>query len=301
MRVGSFRYLVKEGIRSLWVNRLMSAASIGVLVSCLLLIGVAALFSLNINSMVGYIEKQNEVVVFLDDDVTDADIERIEKQIRDTENVVGVTFISKEEGLDQQMEILGDDKEYFQDLVDSNPIPDSFNVRMKNLEHIDDTVEKIRSIKGVYQVNVPTDVAQIVVHIKNVVYIAGIVIVAILIAVSFLIIANTIKITVFNRRKEIGIMKYVGATDSFIRFPFFVEGLLIGLIAGGVAYGLVAGGYYYVYTRVAVEYTGWFEAFFNNMIPFSDVAIPLLIGMCGCSVLIGAIGSTAFVRKYLKV
>ena len=301
MRAGSFKYLLQEGIRSLWVNRLMSFASIGVLVSCLLLIGAASLFSLNVNSMVGYIENQNEVVVFLDDDLTDGKISEIEKQLKALDNVSGASFVSKEEGLAEQMEIFGEDKEYFQDLVDDNPIPDAFYVRMRSLNILDDTVSQIRAIDGVYDVNAPTDVAGIVVSLKNIVYIAGIVIVGILVAVSFLIIANTIKITVFNRRKEIGIMKYVGATDSFIRFPFFVEGLALGLISGLLAYGLLAGGYCYLYSKVSADYTGWLNLFFANMVPFSSISFRLLLGMCGCSIVIGAVGSTVFVRKYLKV
>ena len=301
MRAGSFRYLLREGIRSLWVNRLMSFASIGVLVSCLLLIGAASLFSVNVNSMVGYIENQNEVVVFLDDDLTESRIDEIKGQLKALDNVTGVDFVSKEEGLAEQMEIFGDDKEYFKDLVDDNPIPDTFYIRMRSLDILSDTVGQIRAIDGVYEVNAPTDVAGIVVSIKNIVYIAGIVIVAILIAVSFLIIANTIKITVFNRRKEIGIMKYVGATDTFIRFPFFVEGLALGLISGLLAYGILAGGYSYLYSKVSAGYSGWMELFFANMIPFSAISLKMLLGICGCSVIIGTIGSTVFVKKYLKV
>ncbi|MBE6883027.1 MAG: ABC transporter permease [Ruminococcaceae bacterium] len=301
MRAGSFRYLVREGMRSLWVNRLMSLASIGVLVSCLLLIGTSVLFSININSMVGYIENQNEVVVFLDDDMTDEKIKEIEEKIDLIENITDITFISKEEGLAEQMEIFGEDKEYFQGLIEDNPIPDSFNIRMKNLDILDDTLAKLEEIDGVYQVNAPTEVAGIVVNLKNIVSIAGIVVVGILITVSFLIIANTIKITVFNRRKEIGIMKYVGATDGFIRLPFFIEGLMLGLISGLFAYGLLAVGYYYLYTQIALVYTGWLELFFANMIPFADISLMLLLGMCGCSVLIGSVGSIVFVRKYLKV
>ena len=301
MRAGSFRYLLREGIRSLWVNRLMSFASIGVLVSCLLLIGAASLFSVNVNSMVGYIENQNEVVVFLDDDLTESRIDEIKGQLKALDNVTGVDFVSKEEGLAEQMEIFGDDKEYFKDLVDDNPIPDTFYVKMRSLDILSDTVGQIRAIDGVYEVNAPTDVAGIVVSIKNIVYIAGIVIVAILIAVSFLIIANTIKITVFNRRKEIGIMKYVGATDTFIRFPFFVEGLALGLISGLLAYGILAGGYCYLYSKVSAGYSGWMELFFANMIPFSGISLKMLLGICGCSVIIGTVGSTVFVKKYLKV
>jgi len=96
-------------------------------------------------------------------------------------------------------------------------------------------------------------------------------------------------------------MKYVGATDTFIRLPFFIEGLTLGLISGLVAYGLIAGGYHYLYTQVAMVYTGWLELFFANMVPFSEIALIMLVGMCGCSVIIGSLGSVIFVRKYLKV
>ena len=301
----SLGYLMREGARNIYANKQMSAAAIGVLVACLLLIGASILFSFNANSFVGYVEAQNEVVVFLTDGLGDEAIDAVEQSILDTENVAGCRFISKEEGLDSWVDSMSgvteNSEELFAPLYEDNIMPDSFSVTVRDLSQLDATVEALGAIADVDYVRAPEQVAQTITILKNAVNVGGAAIVLLLIAVASMIIANTIKITVFNRRKEISIMKYVGATDMFIRLPFIVEGLLLGLISAALAFLII----WALYARLCQSLTGSdtvLLAFLTeNLVPFGQMALPLI----GCFILvgvtIGTLGSIIFVRRYLKV
>ena len=220
MKGSSFSYLIKEGARNIWVNRMMSLASIGILVSCMLLIGSAILLSINLNGMVSYVENQNEMVAFLEDSADGVTVSAVEAALNSNDNVDSFAFVSREEALERYSEIVPDSllENLEQDKEEVFPL--SFRITLKDLSLIDETTAQIESIPGIMRVNAPTNVAETVTGIKRAVYICGSGIVIILLAVTLIIIANTIKVTVFNRRKEINIMKFVGATDRFIRMPF---------------------------------------------------------------------------------
>lgn len=241
----SIGYLLREGARNIYANKQMSVAAIGVLVACMLLIGASIVFSFNANSFVGYVEAQNEVVVFLKDNLSDDRISEVEQQLKNTENVSAVRFISKEEGLDSWVQSMSgvaeNSEELFAPLYEDNIMPDSFSVTIRDLSQLDATVQVLSDYDDVDYVRAPEQVAQTITIIKHAVNLGGAAIVLLLIGVASMIIANTIKITVFNRRKEISIMKYVGATDMFIRLPFIVEGLLLGLLSASVAFLLIWG------------------------------------------------------------
>lgn len=302
----SVGYLFKEGARNIYANKQMSVAAIGVLVACLLLIGMSILFSFNANSFVGYVEGQNEVVAFLQDDLSDSDIAAVEVEIAETANVSKYRFISKEEGLDSWVESMSgvteDSEELFAPLYEDNIMPDAYSVTITDLSQLEPTVAELQNISGVDYVRAPEQVAQTITIFKQVVNVGGGAIVLLLIGVASMIIANTIKITVFNRRKEINIMKYVGATNMFIRLPFIVEGLLLGLISATLAFLLVWGLYSgLIHWLAGSDGAAWFGFITENLVPFGDMALQLM----GCFVLvgvtIGTVGSIIFVRKYLKV
>lgn len=302
MKGSSFGYLVKEGARNIYANRLMSLASIGVLVACLLLIGAAALFSLNVNKAVGVMEAQNEVVVFLNDDIDDTAIAEIDKSLRANSNVFDVAFITREQGLTELLGTMGEDGVLLEDFYDDNPLPNSYRIKIKDLSILQQTVDEVAAIYGVEKVNAQFEVASTLTGIKHGVYIGGSAIVLILATVSLIIIGNTIKITVFNRRKEINIMKFVGATDSFIRLPFFIEGLILGLLSASVAYFILWGAYSYAFNAAAVgDASTWLNLLLSNMIRFDDVALQLFLGFVATGVVVGVGGSMVFVRKHLKV
>ena len=301
MKGSSFSYLIKEGARNIWVNRMMSLASIGILVSCMLLIGSAILLSINLNGMVSYVENQNEMVAFLEDSADDVTVSAVEAALNSNDNVDSFAFVSREEALEHYSEIVPDSllENLEQDKEEVFPL--SFRITLKDLSLIDETTAQIESIPGIMRVNAPTNVAETVTGIKRAVYICGSGIVIILLAVTLIIIANTIKVTVFNRRKEINIMKFVGATDRFIRMPFVVEGILLGVISACIAYLLLWGGYTYLINYVQTQASATLSAFLKNLVPFSQVAKQLLASFAVGGIAIGVFGSTIFVRKHLKV
>lgn len=301
MRGSNFGYLVKEGARNVYSNRLMSFSCIGVLVACLLLIGSAVMFSLNVNSIVGFVEEQNEVVVFLEEGLSRSQREQLDRDIRSISNILEVTYVSKDQALENLRTRMGANAVLLDGFDESNPLPASYILRIEDLSKLGETASILRQTKGVEQVNAQTEVADILSGLKKAVGVSGMSIVAILVVVSIAIITNTIKLTVFNRRKEISIMKYVGATDSFIRLPFFVEGVLIGLISAVVAFFLLWGGYNYLMNWLRENYAVYFGTIFSNAIDFKDVSLRILGGFAALGAFIGAFSSTAFVRKYLRV
>ena len=200
-----------------------------------------------------------------------------------------------------QMEKLGNSAYLMDTLMEDNPLPATYYVKVKDLERLTETVEEIQRLDLVLDVNSPTDVAATLVGIKKGVSLGGLGIVAILGAVSVLIVSNTIKLTVFSRRREISIMKYVGATDSFIRLPFLVEGVIIGLLSALLAFGLLWIAYYYLLDWMGNATSSWIQLAYPNLIQFEDIAWRMLGGFCGAGAAFGVAGSMFFVGKYLKV
>ncbi|MBQ7873592.1 MAG: permease-like cell division protein FtsX [Oscillospiraceae bacterium] len=299
--LNSFFYLVKQGFKNLWNNRLMSLASIGVLVSCMLLIGAALLLSINVSSVVDAVEDQSEAIVYLDDDISDAAIEEVRDGIIATEKVATIEFISKEEALRSMMESLGDDGILFDAYAEENNLPDSFRVTFHDVSGLSETVAYIEGLEGVYSVSALTEVADVITGVKNMAYVGGTIIIGLLIAVSLMIIGNTIKITVFSRRREVNIMKYVGATNGFIRLPFIVEGISLGVISGALSYGIIYYAYDYLVKWVSSQSATWFSQIISDLVPFSAVSQYLLIGFIGGGAFIGLFGCVAFIGKHLKV
>ncbi len=302
MKISSFGYLMREGARNVWVNRMMSLASVGVLTACLLLIGGALLFSVNVNSIVGYVESQNEVKVFLKTDIPDLTRSTLDNEIRKVENISEIEYIPKEDGIEQFAETMGEYSDLMAGLRgEENPLPDTYMVKVTDLSVLAETVAQLEGLAGVESVSAPIEVAVSITGIKNAINIFGVFVVAILVLVSFIITANTIKITVFNRRREISIMKFVGATDSFIRLPFIFEGTILGILSALLAFGIVWGGYDYILRSLSENATGWLGLAYRSFVPFDTVADRILLGFLGAGLLSGTFGSMLFVRKHLKV
>ena len=299
--LNSFFYLVKQGFKNLWNNRLMSLASVGVLVSCMLLIGAAALLSVNVSSIVDAVEDQSEAVVYLDENLDSASVENVRAGIISSGKVSTIEFISKEDALFSMMESLGDDGILFEAYKKDNNLPDSFRITFTDVSDLKDTVYYLESIEGVYSVSALTEVAEVITGIKNMAYIGGTIIIGLLIAVSLMIIGNTIKITVFSRRREVNIMKYVGATNGFIRLPFIVEGVSLGIFSGALSYGIIYFAYDYIVNWVSSQTASWFGKVVSELVPFSEISSYLLLGFIGGGAFIGLFGCVAFIGKHLKV
>ena len=301
MRFSSFKYLIREGLENIKQNRQIAFASVGVLVACLILLGLSVLFALNVNAMAGYIESQNEIMVFLDYDVKGQELIDLDERIKEVDNIRSMEFVSSDEGLKQWMEELGDDGTLLDWLINDNPLQNAYRIVLKDISLMDETIEDIYSIGGVESVSASHDVASSVTSLKKAVSITGTAIVVILAVVSLMIISNTIRLTVLNRRKEISIMKYVGATDTFIRLPFLTEGVVLGLVSAVIAFFSIWGGYEILARYLMGSDVSWMQLVYSNLIPFKEVALKMgLYFTCG-GVFMGCLGSFLFLGKYLKV
>lgn len=297
MTGSSIKYLTKEGFRNVWTNRMMSLASICVLMSCLVLIGTASMIFLNIDSLLARIEEENVVMVYAVDDATDEQLAEMESEIKKIGNIQKVEFVSKEVAWEEQLATMGKaESEFFKDVSNDIPLPDAYKVTVENLDMFDQTVDELNKVDHVDIIRENKDLAQKLVSIRQGITVIAIVIVAVLFLISLFIISNTIRLTVYSRRLEISIMKSVGATNNFVRFPFVIEGMILGIVSGVVALGLVWGLY-----ELAINQFGDLLSSLNlKAIDFTDYALPML----GIFVLIGIVcgvgGSLVTMRKYLN-
>ena len=309
MTGGSFRYLVKQGISNLWLNRLMTFASVGILCACLILVGGACLVSLNVRDIFHNVEGQNEMRVFLYDEVTDAELESLESRLKSMPSVSEYRFIGKEESLEEARRMLGDNAGILDGYIEDennpyavkNPCSVSYLVKLSDITKTGEVYLELSVMPGVEQVNAMTEVVETITGLERALLIFGGVVVIILVLASIVVIQNSIRLTVFARRREINIMKYVGATNRFIRLPFVVEGIMVGMTAAVLALLLMYG----IYTGIMKVFESstimWVASATDQIIPFSSVALWLAAGFFGGGVLIGAFGSGRAIRKHLKV
>ena len=296
----NFKYLVREGLRNAWANRLMTLASVGVLVCCLVLMGSAVLVSLNINHAMKWLQDQNIVMVFLNDTVSGSDASKtvadVRKDILSVDNVDenNIEFISKEEGFKSLLDRFDEKLRIIDSLGDTaNILPDAFRVGFKDPTRYETTVQQLKNLDVVYTVRDNRKYAEKLMGINKTVTVVGIWIVGLLLVVSLFIITNTIKLTMMVRKLEISIMKSVGATDWFIRMPFLVEGIVIGLTAGLLSFGLVS----YIYSAATSAISSIMSA---GALPYGGMAWWLLLAFVGSGVLSGSLGSLFSIRKYLR-
>ena len=302
MNWSSFKYLARQGLHSMVKNRLMSVASIGVLTVCLLITGVAGLFTLNVGSLMDYLGSQNETVVYLKEDLTEEGLAAVDSALRSISGLREVTYVSKDEALERMKESMGESAYLFDVFEGSeNPFYANYRVVLDDVSDLPEIQPQLEAIEGVSSVGAPMQLSQMFTSIHKGVSLVCIILVAVLGFVSVVVISNTIRLTVFARRKEINIMKYVGATNGFIRLPFFVEGVTVGLIAGVISTVLVLGAYQLLLIY-AVDLPGfWGSLLGGTLMPLSKVWYLVLGGFLAFGMLIGSLGTASSIRKYLKV
>lgn len=326
MKFRSVRYLIKEGFKNTWTNRLMTIASVGVLVACMVIIGLAVLISENANMAIGNLEKQNVIFVYMEDynwelySEEERNSNSAEKpdengirpsdyaihnedeakalcdKIGNLDNVEKVEYISSEEGLKTAIKAIPEDQRGFftflEEETNGNPLPAAAKVTMKNMAQFDKTVQQIEEFDGVGKIWSNSDLAEVISAIKRGITIAGVWIIAILMIIALVIVSNTIRVTMYTRKLEIGIMKAVGATNAFIRLPFVVEGMTIGIVSAVIAEGLL----YFCY-RIATE---TIVKTFGSVIAFEEMALPLILIFLAIGIVSGVIGSVIIISKYLR-
>lgn len=295
MKGASLGYLTREGFRNIWVNRMLSLATIVVLISCLIIVGSGSLIFLNINSVLDLIEGQNVVMVYVNDDADDYMTQTLGVQLEAHTNVLEVEFVPREEAFQRQIESYGDKAEVLEGLS-PEILPDAYKVTVKDLEQFDATVAEIKGFDNVLQIRENSDLAGKLASIRNAVTYISIGIVAILFFVSLFIVSNTIRITIYNRRLEISIMKAVGATNTFIRWPFMVEGILLGLFSAILGLGIQYG----VYSIASIWLTNTLSMLGGEAVNFLDYVWVIFGIFAFIGIVIGAFGSIISLNKYLK-
>lgn len=296
MKGASIGYLTREGFRNIWVNRLLSLATIVVLISCLVIVGSGTLLYLNINSVLDLIEDQNVVMVYIEDEATEAQTDELKVYLLGMENVEDdIVFVSREEAFERQKEAYGD-KAALLDGLSPSILPNAYKVKVADLTRFDETVEEIKNLPYVLQIHENSELASKISDIRNAVTYISVGIVAILFFVSLFIVSNTIRITIFNRRLEISIMKAVGATNSFVRWPFMVEGILLGLFSALLGLGIQFG----IYELASIWLGNIMSMLGGSVVSFGEY-VWLIFGIFAfVGVFIGAFGSIISLNKYLK-
>ena len=295
MREHKFVYFFREGLGNMFSHGFMSFAAIGITVACLLIMGTFTLVAVNADENLRQMESENEMLAYVEDTYTESEARRLQPLLEVLPNVASATFITREEAMES---FVADypDEELFQNL-DPNIFRDRFAIRVKDLNELSETKAAVEGVKGIADVRAYEAVAGGFITVRNVATVVCVALVVILFVVSVFIISNTIKLTTFDRREEIAIMRMVGATNSFIRWPFVYEGFMMGILSALIAFFCQWGLYSAVATGVATNDT----LQLLDIVPFLDMWKPVALSFAGAGLLMGVGGSLSAIHKFLKV
>ena len=291
----NFTYFFSEGVGNMFSHGFMSFAAIGITVACLVVMGTFSLVAYNAEVQLETLESEYEILAFVDETCDDARTQQVGRALSQIANVKDVEFITKEQAT-ENFEKKYENDYMLQDL-DAEIFRDRYAVFVSDLNAVNQTAEAIRGVEGVAKVRVDEDIAGGFITLRNVAGIVFIALIAILLVVSVFIISNTIKLTTFDRRDEIAIMKMVGATDGFIRWPFVYEGFFLGLISAVVAFLLQ----WLLYASVAKSLTMSDTMQLLKIVPFETIWQPVMVIFGAAGILIGIGGSLTAIRKFLRV
>lgn len=292
MKGTSLKYLTHEGFRNVWVNRLMSLASVTVLMACLIIMGAGIMIYFNINNVVDKVQSQNVVMVYVADDATEDETTQIGTSLKGISNVESCEFVPKEVAFQEQIQSMGGDAALFEGF-DEIPLPDAYKVTVKDLSQFENTVSQIKQINKVDSVRENSDLASKLLSLRHAVSIVSVGLVIMLFLVALFIISNTIRITMFSRKLEISIMKAVGATNWFIRWPFMIEGMILGTISGIVSLGVLWG----LYAVAEKVFSQTLSLIGFSLVPFSEYWWQILLVFVAIGLFTGGFGSLVSMAK----
>ena len=296
MKINNIGYLLKEGIRGIFLHGFMSFAAVCVTVACLLIIGSFSLLLYNVNIMVEDLNKTNEVLVYIDSELPDAEARSIGTKINQIQNVHQSVFVSREEALENFIKDHEEDGDAFSGVV-AGDLRHRFVVTLMDNAQMEETVKSIESIPGVAKINAEYELAEGFMTLQNVLQVVSVGIIYVLLVVGLLIISNTVKLALYDRKDEIGIMKMVGATNGFIRLPFVVEGFTLGMSGAAIAFGME----WFLYDTLVkkVEEVDALQLF--NFVPFTQLLLPMIATFVVAGLFVGVLGSWVSIRKFLDV
>ncbi len=301
MKLSTFGFLTRRGVRNLGKHWAMTIACIASLSVCMTLNTFATLAEVNVDSMVNYLGQQNEMVVFVDPEADDATTASVGERITATPGVSSVQYMSKEDTLNAYRGFLSDYASLLDEFENDNPFKANYRVSLSDLSQMSAISQQFQTIPGVYSVSAPVEMTNTFVEIQKVVTKGGQAVIAVLMIVSIITVGSTIRLSVFARRREIEIMKYVGATNAMVTLPFFMEGLTMGLISGAITSAAGIGGYYYI-VEASSAFGGLWEMLMGAaLVPVENVWLTILTYSLAGGALVGALGSTFSIRKHLNV
>lgn len=273
----------------------MSFASVTIMVACLLIMGSFSLVAVNINALIDKVESQNEVLAFIDENVSEDDARALQSRINAIGNVSSCTFMTRAEAM-EAWEVSYDNPDLFED-IDPSVFRDRYIIYLGDIGLMEQTRNELLEIDGIVKVNAEIEISDGIVKVRNIVSAISMVLAIILVVVSVFIMANTVKLTTFGRREEIAIMKMVGASNGFIRFPFIVEGLFLGLLGAFIAFFAQWGLYTVVCNSIMKSIIGSIV----GVIAFKELYVPVLLVYLGVGAAVGTFGGVIAIRNYLKV
>lgn len=296
MKLNRGGYLIREGFRSISTHKFMSFASVTIIMACLIIMGTVSLLAVNIDALIKDLEDKNEIVAFVNEDYSEEEARNVEKAILATENVSSAEFVTRGEAMDNFM------SKYDESLmvgIDETVFRHRYVIHLTDIARMEETKNDLENIEGIGHgnVNAHLDYANSFVTIRNIVSVVSAVLIVILVFVSIFIMSNTIKLATISRKEEIGIMKMVGATNSFIRLPFVIEGLVLGILGGGLAFAAEWG----IYNIITEKLLGSIAGNFITVVPFENVALVVLVLYLGLGIVVGVFGGLNAIRNYLKV
>lgn len=295
MKINNIGYLMKEGIRGIFLHGFMSFAAVCVTVACLLIVGGFSCLMYNLSIMVEDLNKTNQVMVYVDENYTDAEARSVGTLINKVDNVFQATFVSREEALEDFVADHGGDSAFAG--VDANPLRHRFVVLLEDNSLIEQTVAELEKVEGVVKISAAYELAQGFTTLQDVLHIASIAVIGVLLLVSLLIISNTVKLAMYDRRDEIAIMKMVGATNGFIRLPYVVEGFTLGMIGAGLAFGLL----WLLYDALLGRLASVDTLQLLDFVPFRELLLPMISTFCAAGLFVGIVGSWTSIRKFMDV
>lgn len=288
-------YLFKEGFKSVFTHGFMSFASITIILACLIIMGSFSLLAVNINKQIDKLEHENEMLAFLDEDFSIKKAKSLESKLTIIDNIDHVEFVAREKAMDDFKEEYDDDS-LFED-IESSTFRHRYIIYLKDISLMEETKGQIEAVNGIDEVNAQLEISQGFVTVRNIVSAVSLILIVILLVVSVFIMSNTIKLTTFGRREEIAIMKMVGATNSFIRTPFIIEGLVLGIMGALLAFLAQWGIYALISEKVMTSIAGGLV----TVIPFTALMTPVILIFLGVGLAVGAFGGSIAIRNYLKV
>jgi len=295
MKINNLGYLLKEGIRGIFRHGFMSFAAVCVTVACLLIVGSFSILVYNVNIMVEDMNKTNEILVLIDETLPEAEARSVGTQINQIPNVQRADFITREEALNSFVADHQDDEAFSG--VAAEDLRHRFKVTLVENSKMKDTMEQLKGIPGVADIEAAEELAEGFTTLQNVLHIASIAVISVLLVVSLLIISNTVKLAMYDRRDEIAIMKMVGATNGFIRLPFVVEGFTLGMTGAALAFGAEWLMYDLLVKKLAQEDTLQLFSF----VPFTQLLLPMIITFVAAGMFVGVVGSWTSIRKFMDV